>query len=44
MEEGIEALAAAAKEMKKALAEGLDAKTAQAVWRDRARKEEAHVV
>jgi ParB family transcriptional regulator, chromosome partitioning protein len=44
MDESIEALAAAAKEMKKALGEGLDAKTAQAVWRDRARKETADVV
>jgi ParB family transcriptional regulator, chromosome partitioning protein len=43
MDEGIEALTAAAKEMKKALSEGLDAKTAQAVWRDRARKETADV-
>ncbi len=43
MDEGIEALAAAAREMKKALNEGLDAKTAQAVWRDRARKETADV-
>lgn len=35
LDEGIEALTAAAREMKKARDEGLDAKTAQAVWQKR---------
>ena len=38
LDESIEAVLAAAKEMKRARDEGLDAKTAQAVWQKRLKK------
>lgn len=37
LEQGIESLGVALKEMKRAVADGLDARTAQSVWRDKAK-------
>jgi hypothetical protein len=37
LEQGIESLSVALKEMRKAVADGLDARTAQSVWRDKAK-------